>query len=261
MKVLVIGKGGREHAIAWNCAKHGSEVFVAPGNAGTHLEKNITNIDIEATDIEGLLTFAKSNRVDLTIVGPEAPLVLGIVDRFTAERLNVFGPTEKASELEGSKRFCKDFLKRNKIPTAEYETFTQKEKAIEYIKQKDAPLVIKADGLAEGKGVVIADDIQTAIQTAEDFLENDKFGEAGHQIVIEEFLEGQEVSFIVMTDGDFILPLATSQDHKARDDGDKGPNTGGMGAYSPTPIATDTLQQKIMEQINKANHTSHGKRG
>ncbi len=261
MKVLIIGKGGREHAIAWNCVKHGSEVFVAPGNAGTHLEESITNIDIEVTNIDGLLTFAKSNQIDLTIVGPEAPLVLGMVDRFIAEGLNIFGPTEKASELEGSKKFCKDFLKRNNIPTPEYETFTQKEKAIEYIKQKGAPLVIKADGLAKGKGVVIAKDIQTAAQTAEDFLENDRFGEAGHQIVIEEFLTGQEVSFIVMTDGDFILPLATSQDHKARDDGDKGPNTGGMGAYSPTPIVTDELKKRIMEQIIKPTTQAMKKEG
>ena len=251
MKVLVIGSGGREHALAWQCAKFDSveEVFVAPGNAGTELEGKLTNINIDSEDIDGLINFAKDNNVELTIVGPEAPLVIGVVDLFQAEGLAIFGPTEAASQLEGSKAFCKDFLNRNNIPTAYYDVFTEVAPAIKYVQEKGTPIVIKADGLAAGKGVIIANTEAEAIDAINDMLEGNRFGEAGSRVVVEEFLVGEEASFIVMVDGKNILPMATSQDHKARDNGDKGPNTGGMGAYSPAPIVTDEIFQNVMDSV------------
>jgi len=251
MKILVIGSGGREHALAWQCAKFDSveEVFVAPGNAGTQLENKLTNIDIGSEDIGGLINFAKDNNVELTIVGPEAPLVLGVVDRFQAEGLAIFGPTEAASQLEGSKAFCKDFLDRNNIPTAYYDVFTEVAPAVKYVQEKGTPIVIKADGLAAGKGVIIANTEAEAVDAINDMLEGNRFGEAGSRVVVEEFLVGEEASFIVMVDGKNILPMATSQDHKARDNGDKGPNTGGMGAYSPAPIVTDEIFQLVMDTV------------
>jgi len=251
MKILVIGSGGREHALAWQCAKFDSveEVFVAPGNAGTYLEKKLTNIDVGSEDIDGLIDFAKNNKVDLTIVGPEAPLVIGVVDRFNQEGLSIFGPTQGASQLEGSKAFCKDFLARNEIPTAFYDVFTEVEPAINYVKEKGTPIVIKADGLAAGKGVIIANIQSEAEEAINDMLEGNRFGDAGSRVVIEEFLVGEEASFIVMVDGKNILPMATSQDHKARDNGDKGPNTGGMGAYSPAPIVTNEIFQDVMDSV------------
>ena len=251
MKVLVIGSGGREHALAWQCAKFDTidQVFVAPGNAGTQLENKLTNVDIGVENIDALLDFAKSHQIDLTIVGPEAPLVIGVVDRFKAEGLNIFGPSQAASQLEGSKAFCKDFLYRNNIPTAFYDVFTEVEPAINYVKEKGLPIVIKADGLAAGKGVIIANTQAEAEAAINDMLEGNRFGEAGSRVVIEEFLSGEEASFIVMVDGKNILPMATSQDHKARDNGDKGPNTGGMGAYSPAPIVSDEIFQDVMHTV------------
>ena len=251
MKVLVIGSGGREHAIAWQCSQFNEvkHVFVAPGNAGTALEKKISNISIDSENIPGLISFAKEELIDITIVGPEAPLVLGIVDEFKNEGLAIFGPSKKASQLEGSKVFCKDFLDRNNIPTAYYKAFTETKPAIDYVKEKGAPIVIKADGLAAGKGVIIANSIKEATDAINDMLDGNRFGEAGSRVVIEEFLEGEEASFIVMVDGNNILPMATSQDHKARDNGDKGPNTGGMGAYSPAPVVTDLVYKNAMEKV------------
>ena len=251
MKVLVIGAGGREHALAWQCAKFDEviEVFVAPGNAGTELESKLTNINVGSEDIDGLIDFVKNNQVDLTIVGPEAPLVIGVVDRFQEQGLAIFGPTKNASQLEGSKAFCKDFLDRNNIPTAFYDVFTEVLPAVKYVQEKGTPIVIKADGLAAGKGVIIANTQQEAIDAINDMLEGNRFGEAGSRVVIEEFLAGEEASFIVMVDGKNILPMATSQDHKARDNGDKGPNTGGMGAYSPVPIVTDEIFQSVMDTV------------
>ena len=251
MKVLVIGSGGREHAIAWQCSQFNEvkHVFVAPGNAGTALEKKISNISIDSENIPGLISFAKEELIDITIIGPEAPLVLGIVDEFKNEGLAIFGPSKKASQLEGSKVFCKDFLDRNNIPTAYYKAFTETKPAIDYVKEKGAPIVIKADGLAAGKGVIIANSIKEATDAINDMLDGNRFGEAGSRVVIEEFLEGEEASFIVMVDGNNILPMATSQDHKARDNGDKGPNTGGMGAYSPAPVVTDLVYKNAMEKV------------
>ena len=251
MKVLVIGSGGREHAIAWQCSQFNEvkHVFVAPGNAGTALEKKISNISIDSENIPGLISFAKEELIDITIIGPEAPLVLGIVDEFKNEGLAIFGPSKKASQLEGSKVFCKDFLDRNNIPTAYYRAFTETKPAIDYVKEKGAPIVIKADGLAAGKGVIIANSIKEATDAINDMLDGNRFGEAGSRVVIEEFLEGEEASFIVMVDGNNILPMATSQDHKARDNGDKGPNTGGMGAYSPAPVVTDLVYKNAMEKV------------
>ena len=251
MKVLVIGAGGREHALAWQCAKFDEveEVFVAPGNAGTQLENKLTNINVGSEDINGLIDFVKNNQVDLTIVGPEAPLVLGVVDRFQAEGLAIFGPTQDASQLEGSKAFCKNFLDRNNIPTAYYDVFTEVAPAVKYVEEKGTPIVIKADGLAAGKGVIIANTQAEAVEAINDMLEGNRFGEAGSRVVAEEFLVGEEASFIVMVDGKNILPMATSQDHKARDNGDKGPNTGGMGAYSPAPIVTDEIFQNVMDSV------------
>jgi len=251
MKILVIGSGGREHAIAWQCAKFESieEVFVAPGNAGTELESKVTNIDIDSEDVDGLIDFAITKNIDLTIVGPEAPLVIGIVDSFQDRGLKIFGPTKGASQLEGSKAFCKDFLQRNDIPTAHYGVFTEPKDAIKYVHKMGAPIVIKADGLAAGKGVIIANNKKEAIDAINDMLEDNRFGDAGSRVVIEEFLVGEEASFIVMVDGKHILPMATSQDHKARDNGDKGPNTGGMGAYSPAPIVTEKIFQEVIDTI------------
>ncbi|SMN12062.1 Phosphoribosylamine--glycine ligase [uncultured Candidatus Thioglobus sp.] len=251
LNVLVIGGGGREHAIAWQCAKFDTveRVFVAPGNAGTELEDKLTNVNIGVEDIDTLIDFAKNTDIDITIVGPEAPLVIGVVDAFQAQGLAIFGPTQAAAQLEGSKAFCKDFLVRNNIPTAYYGVFTEVEPAVNYVTEKGVPIVIKADGLAAGKGVIIANTHQQAVDAINDMLEGNRFGEAGSRVVIEEFLVGEEASFIVMVDGKNILPMATSQDHKARDNGDKGPNTGGMGAYSPAPVVTDAAEQYVMDKI------------
>jgi len=251
MNILVIGNGGREHALAWKAAqsKQVDTVFVAPGNAGTAQEPKVENIAIAADDIASLLAFAQSKNIALTIVGPEVPLVLGIVDDFQAQGLAIFGPSKAASRLEGSKAFSKDFLKRHNIPTAEYATFTEIDPAIQYLQQCVMPIVIKADGLAAGKGVIIAENLQQARDAVKSMLADNRFGDAGSTVVIEEFLRGEEASFIVMADGKNILTLATSQDHKARDIGDKGPNTGGMGAYSPAPVVTDKIHQNVMETI------------
>ena len=251
MKVLVIGSGGREHAIAWQCAQFDEveHVFVAPGNAGTALESKISNIGVESENISGLISFAKEEMIDIAIVGPEAPLVLGIVDQFKDEGLAIFGPSKLAAQLEGSKAFCKDFLERNNIPTAFYKVFTETKSAIEYVKEKGTPIVIKADGLAAGKGVIIATSLEVATNAINDMLEGNRFGEAGSRVVIEEFLLGEEASFIVMVDGKNILPMATSQDHKARDNGDMGPNTGGMGAYSPAPVVSDLVYENAMKKV------------
>lgn len=251
MKVLVIGGGGREHALAWKLAASPrvERVFVAPGNAGTALEPNTENVPIAAEDIQGLLAFAQSQDIGLTIVGPEAPLVLGLVDVFQAAGLPCFGPSRAASQLEGSKTFTKDFLSRHGIPTAAYGSFTELAPALAYLEQVSLPVVIKADGLAAGKGVIIAEDRETAVVTLQDMLTSGRFGAAGERVVIEEFLRGEEASFIVMVDGEHCLPMASSQDHKARDDGDLGPNTGGMGAYSPAPVVTPEVHQRIMDQV------------
>lgn len=251
MKVLVIGNGGREHALAWKAAQSPrvSTVFVAPGNAGTALEPALQNVAINATDIAGLLNFAQRENIDLTIVGPEAPLVLGVVDAFRAAGLKIFGPTQAAAQLEGSKAFTKDFLARHNIPTAEYQNFTEVEPALAYIREKGAPIVIKADGLAAGKGVIVAMTLEEAESAAKDMLAGNAFGDAGHRIVVEEFLDGEEASFIVMVDGEHVEPMATSQDHKRVGDGDTGPNTGGMGAYSPAPVVTDVVHQRTMDRV------------
>jgi len=253
MKVLIIGSGGREHALAWQCSQFEEveHVFVAPGNAGTYLEKKISNIQIDSENIPELISFAKSECIDITIVGPEAPLVMGVVDDFQDEGLAIFGPSKLASQLEGSKAFSKDFMHRNNIPTAFYKVFTESNLAIKYVKEMGAPIVIKADGLAAGKGVIIANTLNEAIAAINDMLEGNRFGEAGSRVVIEEFLKGEEASFIVMVDGDNILPMATSQDHKARDNADKGPNTGGMGAYSPAPIVSPLVFNNVMEKVIK----------
>ncbi|MGY6274550.1 phosphoribosylamine--glycine ligase [Methylomonas sp. MgM2] len=251
MKILIVGSGGREHALAWKAKQSPkvSHVFVAPGNAGTALETGIENVSIQVDDIDGLVNFAQVRDIALTIVGPEVPLVKGIVDSFAAAGLACFGPTAKAAQLEGSKSFCKDFMARHGIPTAEYETFTDTEQAIAYIQRKGAPIVVKADGLAAGKGVVVAQTNEQAIAAVKDMLSGNGFGEAGHRVVIEEFLDGEEASFIVIADGRHALPMATSQDHKARDDGDQGPNTGGMGAYSPAPIVSPEIHLRVMDEV------------
>ena len=251
MKILVIGGGGREHALAWKAAQsEGVErVFVAPGNAGTAREPGVENVAIVADDIEGLMSFALERAVDLTIVGPEAPLVAGIVDRFNSRGLAIFGPDTGAAQLEGSKSFTKDFLVRHNIPTAAYQSFTDAAAAKSYIASRALPLVVKADGLAAGKGVIIAHSREEANTAVEQMLGEGLFGAAGNRIVVEEFLEGEEASFIAIVGGGDILPLATSQDHKARDDGDRGPNTGGMGAYSPAPVVDDAMHERIMKEI------------
>ena len=251
MKVLVIGSGGREHALAWKAAQSAGvdTVFVAPGNAGTALEPGIKNVAIGVDDIPALLDFARREKIDLTIVGPEVPLVAGVVDAFAEAGLRCFGPSKGAAQLEGSKAFTKDFLARHQIPTAAYGNFTEIEPAIAYIKEQGAPIVVKADGLAAGKGVILAQTEDQAIAAVRDMLAGNAFGDAGHRVVIEEFLSGEEASFIVMVDGEHILPMATSQDHKARDEGDKGPNTGGMGAYSPAPVVTPAIHDRIMREV------------
>ena len=251
MRVLIVGSGGREHAIAWKAARSNrvNRVFVAPGNAGTAMEAKVKNIDIRPGDIEALVDFATNREVELTIVGPEAPLVEGITDSFNQAGLRCYGPTKAASQLEGSKVFCKDFLARNNIPTAPYRTFTELEAAKDYVREQGTPIVVKADGLAAGKGVIIAGSEAEAFSAAEGMLSGEAFGEAGRRVIIEECLEGEEASFIVMADGEHILPLATSQDHKARDDGDQGPNTGGMGAYSPAPVVTQKIYERIMTEV------------
>ncbi|MGB5510119.1 MAG: phosphoribosylamine--glycine ligase [Woeseiaceae bacterium] len=251
MKVLIVGSGGREHALAWKCAQSPrvTEVLVAPGNAGTAREDKVRNIAVSPDDIEALAALAAEEAVGLTIIGPEAPLVAGIVDHFNELRLPCFGPSAAAAQLEGSKAFTKDFLARHAIPSAAYKNFTELAPALAYIREQGAPIVIKADGLAAGKGVIVAATLAEAEQAATDMLSGGSFGAAGATIVVEEFLDGEEASFIVVTDGDSVLSLATSQDHKARDEGDVGPNTGGMGAYSPAPVVTPEIEQKIMRQV------------
>ncbi|MCB1666792.1 MAG: phosphoribosylamine--glycine ligase [Porticoccaceae bacterium] len=251
MNILVIGSGGREHALAWKAAqgKNVEKVYVAPGNAGTALEPKLENIDLPVDDFQSLADFAASHDVSLTIVGPEQPLVDGIVDYFASRNLRAFGPSKGAAQLEGSKAFTKDFLARHNIPTAEYRNFTEIEPALAYLREKGAPIVVKADGLAAGKGVIVAMTLPEAEAAVEDMLAGNAFGEAGHRVVIEEFLDGEEASFIVIVDGKHVLPMATSQDHKARDNGDQGPNTGGMGAYSPAPVITPDIHNRIMEEV------------
>jgi phosphoribosylamine--glycine ligase len=251
VRILIIGGGGREHALAWKAAQSSlvTEVLVAPGNAGTATEPRVRNVPIAATDLDGLVALAAREAIDLTIVGPEQPLVAGIVDRFEYAGLRCFGPRAAAARLEGSKAFAKAFLERHAIPTARYARFTALDAALDYLRAQDLPIVIKADGLAAGKGVVVAHDGATAEQAARNMLEEHEFGVAGHEIVIEEFLRGEEASFIALVAGRHILPLASSQDHKTRDDGDRGPNTGGMGAYSPAPVITPAVHERIMRQI------------
>ncbi|MGL9721806.1 phosphoribosylamine--glycine ligase [Symbiopectobacterium sp.] len=253
MNILIIGNGGREHALAWKAAQSpladADNVYVAPGNAGTAREPALQNVAISATDIPALVAFAQEKQIGLTIVGPEAPLVIGVVDAFRAAGLTIFGPTQAAAQLEGSKAFTKDFLARQQIPTAFYQNFTEVEPALAYVRKLGAPIVIKADGLAAGKGVIVAMTLEEAENAVQDMLAGNAFGDAGHRIVIEEFLEGEEASFIVMVDGDNVLPMATSQDHKRVGDKDTGPNTGGMGAYSPAPVVTNEIHQRVMDQV------------
>ena len=250
MNVLIIGSGGREHALAWKVAQDPrvQKVFVAPGNAGTATEAKCENVAIDVLAIEQLADFAEQN-VQLTIVGPEAPLVKGVVDLFRTRKLDIFGPTAAAAQLEGSKAFTKDFLARHAIPTADYQNFTEVEPALAYLQKVGAPIVIKADGLAAGKGVIVAMTLGEAEDAVRDMLAGNAFGEAGSRVVIEEFLDGEEASFIVMVDGENVLPMATSQDHKRVGDGDSGPNTGGMGAYSPAPVVTAEVHQRVMDEV------------
>jgi len=251
MKILVIGSGGREHALAWKLARSPrvDEVIVAPGNAGTAREPRMRNADVSATDVDGLLNLAQDEHIDFTVVGPEAPLVAGVVDKFRAAGLRVFGPTAAAAQLEGSKSFTKDFLARHRIPTAHYAVFTELQPAFEYVRKHGAPIVIKADGLAAGKGVVVAMTVAEAEHALTDMLGAHAFGDASARVVIEEFLEGEEASYIVMSDGTHYVPMASSQDHKRIGDGDTGPNTGGMGAYSPAPVVTPEVERRIREEI------------
>lgn len=251
MKVLIVGGGGREHALAWKARQSSlvERVFVAPGNAGTELEDGIENVAIGAEDIEALLDFANDNRIDLTIVGPEAPLVAGIVDRFEESGLTIFGPSARAAQLEGSKTFTKDFLARHRIPSAAYQSFTEIDAACDYVERVGTPIVVKADGLAAGKGVIIAQSQAEAAAAITDMLAGNRFGEAGHRVVIEEFLQGEEASYICIVDGEQVLPMASSQDHKARDNGDLGPNTGGMGAYSPAPVLSAAIESGVIQDI------------
>ena len=250
MNVLIIGSGGREHALAWKVAQDTrvEKVFVAPGNAGTAIEAKCENVEIDVMELDKLIAFARDN-VSLTIVGPEAPLVAGVVDRFREQQLPCFGPTAGAAQLEGSKAFTKDFLARHQIPTANYQNFTEIEPALAYLQQTGAPIVVKADGLAAGKGVIVAMTLQEAEDAVRDMLAGNAFGDAGSRVVIEEFLDGEEASFIVMVDGEHVLPMATSQDHKRVGDADTGPNTGGMGAYSPAPVVTDAVHQRVMDDV------------
>jgi len=251
MKILVIGSGGREHALAWKLAQSArvSEVIVAPGNAGTATEGKCRNVAIKVNDIDGLLRLAQDEAVGLTVVGPEVPLVLGVVDRFRDAGLRIFGPTAAAAQLEGSKAFAKDFLARHGIPTAYYAVHTEVDAALAYLHEKGAPIVIKADGLAAGKGVIVAMTMEEAEAAVHDMLSGNAFGDAGARVVIEEFLEGEEASFISMVDGRIALPMATSQDHKRVGDGDTGPNTGGMGAYSPAPVVTPDVHARVMREV------------
>jgi phosphoribosylamine--glycine ligase len=251
MNILVIGSGGREHALAWKAAQSplAETVYVAPGNAGTAMETKLENVPIQVSEIQKLVDFALTEEIGLTIVGPEAPLVDGIVDTFNRSGLKCFGPTAGAAQLEGSKAFTKDFLARHRIPTADYANFTELEPALAYLREKGAPIVIKADGLAAGKGVIVAMDLTTAEAAVRDMLSGNVFGSAGHRVVIEEYLEGEEASFIVMADGKNILPMATSQDHKRIGEGDTGLNTGGMGAYSPAPVVTPEIHDRIMHEV------------
>jgi phosphoribosylamine--glycine ligase len=251
MNVLIIGSGGREHALGWKVAQNPqvNNIFIAPGNAGTALESKLTNVDIQVDDIKGLVAFAQDNSIDLTIVGPEAPLVIGVVDAFRAADLPIFGPTQAAAQLEGSKAFTKDFLARHNIPTGAYANFTDVDAALAYVRQQGAPIVVKADGLAAGKGVIVAMTLEEAEEAIKDMLAGNAFGSAGSRVVIEEFLDGEEASFIVMVDGKNVLPMATSQDHKRVGDKDTGPNTGGMGAYSPAPVVTQEIHDRIMQEV------------
>ncbi|WP_010322351.1 phosphoribosylamine--glycine ligase [Marinobacterium stanieri] len=251
MNILVIGSGGREHALAWAAAQDEAvaRVFVAPGNAGTATEPKLENVAIDVMDIDALVAFARDNSVAMTIVGPEAPLVAGVVDRFREAGLAIFGPTAGAAQLEGSKAFTKDFLARQQIPTAEYQNFTEIEPALAYVREKGAPIVVKADGLAAGKGVIVAMTLEEAEDAIRDMLAGNAFGDAGSRVVIEEFLDGEEASYIVMVDGDNVLPMATSQDHKRVGNGDTGLNTGGMGAYSPAPVVTAEIDQRVMDEV------------
>ena len=251
MKILVIGSGGREHALAWKALQSPlvEKVFVAPGNAGTAIEDNIENVAIDVMDFDALEAFVKANDIGLTIVGPEAPLVGGVVNQFEAAGLKIFGPRKGAAQLEGSKAFTKDFLARHKIPTADYQNFTEVEPALAYLREKGAPIVVKADGLAAGKGVIVAETLEQAEDAVKDMLSGNAFGDAGCRVVIEEFLAGEEASFIVMVDGKNVLPMATSQDHKRVGDKDTGPNTGGMGAYSPAPVVTQEIHDRVMREV------------
>ena len=251
MKILIVGKGGREHALAWKAAqsKRVERVYVAPGNAGTARERNVENVPIDPLDFDGLIAFARRSGIDLTVVGPEVPLVAGIRDRFDTKGLRCFGPTRAAAQLEGSKAFTKSFMARHRIPTAQYETFADVEAARRYIERMGAPIVVKADGLAAGKGVTVARTVEEAVSAAEAMLSGSAFGAAGRQIVVEEFMRGEEASFICVADGKTALPFASSQDHKARDDGDRGPNTGGLGAYSPAPVVTPAVHTRVMREI------------
>ena len=251
MKLLVIGSGGREHALAWKAAQSPTveKVFVAPGNAGTATEAKLENIAISVEDIDALVNFARNNAIALTIVGPEAPLVIGVTNAFAAAGLRCFGPTKNAAQLEGSKAFTKDFLARHNIPTADYQNFTEIEPALAYLQKKGTPIVVKADGLAAGKGVIVAMTLEEAAAAVKDMLAGNAFGDAGHRVIIEEFLDGEEASFICMVDGKNILPMATSQDHKRVGEADSGPNTGGMGAYSPAPVVTPEIHDRIMREV------------
>ncbi|EPF2549976.1 phosphoribosylamine--glycine ligase [Vibrio cholerae] len=251
MQVLIIGSGGREHALAWKVAQNPQvdTIYVAPGNAGTALEHKVQNVNIGITDIPALVAFAQDKAIELTIVGPEAPLVIGVVDAFRAAGLPIFGPTQGAAQLEGSKAFTKDFLARHNIPTAAYANFTEIEPALAYVREKGAPIVVKADGLAAGKGVIVAMTLQEAEEAIQDMLAGNAFGSAGSRVVLEEFLDGEEASFIVMVDGENVLPMATSQDHKRVGDADTGPNTGGMGAYSPAPVVTQDVHDRVMREV------------
>ncbi|EOX1291168.1 phosphoribosylamine--glycine ligase [Vibrio cholerae] len=251
MQVLIIGSGGREHALAWKVAQNPQvdTIYVAPGNAGTALEHKVQNVNIGITDIPALVAFAQDKAIELTIVGPEAPLVIGVVDAFRAAGLPIFGPTQGAAQLEGSKAFTKDFLARHNIPTAAYSNFTEIEPALAYVREKGAPIVVKADGLAAGKGVIVAMTLQEAEDAIQDMLAGNAFGSAGSRVVVEEFLDGEEASFIVMVDGENVLPMATSQDHKRVGDADTGPNTGGMGAYSPAPVVTQDVHDRVMREV------------
>ncbi|NLU13427.1 MAG: phosphoribosylamine--glycine ligase [Gammaproteobacteria bacterium] len=251
MNILIIGNGGREHALAWKVAQDPrvEKIFIAPGNAGTAAESKCENVAIDVLAIDQLADFAEHNNVALTIVGPEAPLVACVVDTFRLRNLDIYGPTAAAAQLEGSKAFTKDFLARHNIPTGRYANFTEVEPALAYLREQGAPIVIKADGLAAGKGVIVAMTLAEAEAAVIDMLAGNAFGDAGSRVVIEEFLEGEEASFIVMVDGENVLPMATSQDHKRVGDGDTGPNTGGMGAYSPAPVVTDAVHQRVLDEI------------